>query len=97
MDDIRKRAYRYLLYHALLEIRSIESATTSSEVRKAAVIANWLHNLAIHSAHEFVGFDEENFWRQYDTLNERNPDLRLPEFKWVFENVLAGKIGLHGQ
>jgi hypothetical protein len=88
------RAYRYLLYQAMLEIRCIGQSPI--EMRRAGAVANWLHNLSLYSAHDFEGFNEQWFWQEYETLNERNPDYRLSSFKEVFERVLAGKTGPHG-
>lgn len=88
------RAYRYLLYQATLEIRSI--GESPAELRRAAAIAYWLHNLALYSAHDFDGFQEESFWHDYEMLNEKNPDYHLSNFKDVFERVLSENIGPHG-
>lgn len=107
MDEMRKRAYRYLLYRAMLEIRPVASMRlgilrrmnpvlwhrSATQIRRAGVIADWLHNLASHSAHDFEGFREEWFWREYDGLNKAHPEYHLPEFKRVFENALAGHTG----
>ena len=72
MNDRRKKAYRYLLYHAMLDIRSIGWIeftglrilnpffwqTTFQRMRRAGFIADWLHNLALFAALDFRDFDE---------------------------------------
>lgn len=93
MDNNRMRAYRYLLYHAIIEFRCL--GQTPAEMRRVEAIAYWLHNLALYSAHDFDGFQEESFWHYYEMLNEKNPDYHLSNFKKVFETVLAGNIGSH--
>lgn len=37
----------------------------------AGSLADWLHNLARYSSTNFKHFDEEHFWREYDSMNER--------------------------
>jgi hypothetical protein len=88
MDEHRKSAYRHLLYWALLEIRGIEWITYRPlrllnpiklrrelrRVSRAGALADWLHNLAQLSIEEFRGFDEERFWRDYDSMAKRHGD-----------------------
>lgn len=75
MEHRRKQAYRYLLYRAMLDIRPIcwmplgsfnpfRWKETAGRVRRAGVIADWLHNLALFSALDFERFDEDWFWRE---------------------------------
>ena len=103
----RKMAYRYLLYHAMLDIRPIawmpfgfirilnpfnwkNWKACSQRVRRAGVVADWLHNLALFSALDFERFDEERFWQDYRHFDERHPDFRLYAYKDVFERELSG-------
>lgn len=71
MQEQRKYAYRYLLYRAMLDIRTIQWLGWRSwrvwippfrrrEVRRiqyAGAVADWLHNLAFFSARDFQGFE----------------------------------------
>jgi hypothetical protein len=101
MDERRKAAYRKLLYRAMLDIRPIAWMSFSDplswrrqlgQVRAAGEIADWLHNLASFSAWEFENFSEEWFWREFDQLNERRPEMRsmLSRYKHDFDAHLAG-------
>ena len=62
------------------------------QIRAAGEIANWLHNLASYSAWEFENFSEEWFWREFDQLLERRPEMRftLSLYKHDFDGHLAG-------
>jgi len=63
-------------------------------VRRAGAIADWLHNLAIFSATDYDGFDEDWFWRDLESLNERFPEYELSSYKGIFEQRLAESAGL---
>jgi hypothetical protein len=107
MDEMRKRAYRYLLYRAMLEIRPVAWMAFSFarilnpylwrqsniRIRRAGTIADWMHNLAFFSAHDFEGFNEGRFWNEYEGLEKRYPEYHVSDFKRVFEHVLAGGTG----
>ena len=79
MDEARKKAYRLLLYHAMLDIGPIQWLPRSwnpfrwrRQLRlhqRAGEIADWLHNLAQFSALDFEGFDEDWFWREFRQFN----------------------------
>ena len=85
MDEPRKRAYRSLLYWAMLEIQPIEWGSPrwiqrvnpfhwierSSHLKSAGAVADWLHNLANYSACEFEGFDEDWFWKEHAEMQDR--------------------------
>lgn len=104
MDEKRKKAYRYLLYHAMLDIRPIawmpsglirllnpfRWRETVSRIRRAGVVADWLHNLALFSVVDFERFDEEWFWRELRNFENRHPDFSLSSYKDVFERELSG-------
>jgi hypothetical protein len=99
MDEVRKRAYRLLLYHAMLDIRPIawmplgwirtlnpfKWHTTANDIRRAGEIADWLHNLASYSAHDFKDFNEEWFWRELDHFHQRHPEFKLDRYRKVFD------------
>lgn len=100
MDENKKRAYRFILYWATLYIRTGQNDSFLNVInpiywlrlkrylQRTGVIANWLHNLAYYSSFDFEGFDEELFWRDYESFNKRFPKLYLEEFKNVYEQKL---------
>jgi hypothetical protein len=79
MDEIKKQAYRNLLYHVLLDIRSICWNTSSAfeSRKKIELLADWVHNLAAFSAKDFEGFDEEKFW------NRHHPELDVKNYVYA--------------
>ena len=99
MDEQRKHAYRYLLYRAMLDIRPIQWLgwrgwrawspihwrREARRVQWAGAIAEWLHNLALYSAHNFQGFNEEWFWRDFETARSRFPEFGLEIYREQFE------------
>jgi hypothetical protein len=107
MDDRRKRAYRHLLYWALLEIRLIAWIRLNvwrllnpfrwresiGFVRRAGIIADWLHNLAAFSVDDFEGFNEDWFWKELKGIEKRHPEYQLSAFRNVFEGALERQLG----
>src|SRR4051812_41985930 len=103
MDVTRRRAYRYLLYAAMLDIRPIEwfwfrglrrmmplvMGRERRAVQRSGALANWLHNLAEFSALEVERFDEGNFWRQHEALCRRYPSMHLEAYRTVFDGWLS--------
>ncbi len=98
MDDVRKNAYRFLLYEALVEIRMVGwrghsplSALNPFALRRSVLhmrdVADWVHNLARFAADDFHQFDEAYFWREYDVLVSRGG--RLSDYRQVFERELV--------
>ena len=83
LSDVEKRAFRYLLYCAMLDIRILcQSRGRVSwnpfawrrqylQSRMAGALADWLHNLALHATGDFERFDKDLFWREYDGLTRR--------------------------
>jgi hypothetical protein len=98
MDETRKRAYRRLLYYAMLDARAAcmcfrqpdSPCDSVVEVRRVGMLANWLHNLASFSARDFEGFDESWFWRDFQQYSAQHPEYRLDGYKELFERD-AGK------
>jgi hypothetical protein len=87
MDSAKKYAYRYLFYEGTLCIRPIAHVGAAwwerwnvvywlrqrKQIRGAGQVANWLHNLALFSAIDFDGFDEDAFWSELEWL--RSADI----------------------
>ena len=86
MDNVRKNAYRFLLYSAMLDIRQIARmrlrwwnsiSVAGGGVRRtrlAGHIADCIHNLALFAAYDFERFDEDWFWRELEGLQKRYPE-----------------------
>ncbi len=102
MDEPRKHAYRYVIYWAMVEIRSIQwfphrwhdilnpiaLKGHCRRVRRSGVIADWMHNLALFSVLDFEHFDEERFWREGRALSQRTPDFDFEHYLAIFEQAL---------
>jgi hypothetical protein len=99
LDEQRKKAYRWLLYQATLDIRPLSWMNSrwrdyinptrwtgfARQARIAGSLANWLHNLAMFSALEFDRFDEDFFWKDYERLLNENPQAGLERYRAEFE------------
>src|SRR5687767_8111029 len=57
----------------------------SRRVRWAGAIANWLHNLALYSSHDFLGFNEEWFWRDFESVRLQFPEFGMDRYREMFE------------
>jgi hypothetical protein len=83
LSDQEKAAYRYLIYQALIDIRNLCQSRGSEtwnplewrrqyqRSRMAGALADWLHNLAACSSHDFRGFNSEWFWEEYSHVCRR--------------------------
>jgi hypothetical protein len=77
LTEVEKNAYRKLLYWAMLDIRVLSQPSLRVgwnpltwrkfhlRANAAGAIADWLHNLALHSALEFQRFEPDRFWKDY--------------------------------
>jgi hypothetical protein len=98
MEPHRKRAYRYLLYQFLIDIRTTPTADNTAHLTEqqcrnhlnyAGGVAYLLHNFALAAADEFIGFDEEAFWQMVENFSQKFPKMSILHFKKVFEMALA--------
>lgn len=99
MNEGRKRAYRHLLYWAMLDIRTLcqwagKETYDPRKVwkqyqrsRRAGALANLLHNAASSSQTHFQNFDENRFWENYERFIVRFPNHRT-DYKQLFEDEL---------
>lgn len=99
MDEKEKRAYRHLLYRAMLDIRLLEYShfpvlwnlrrvfRQHHRSQQAGALANWLHNLAFYSQIDFRGFEEDSFWKAYERYRHRFP-VGGTDYKQAFEDEL---------
>lgn len=110
MDGQRKIAYRSMLYWAMLDIRQVQWLgdrgwrawspihwrRKARMVQRAGAIADWLHNLAMYSAHDFQGFDEEWFWREFESEWSRYAEFGLEHYRQRFEQCSREQVpGCH--
>ncbi|MCR5888663.1 hypothetical protein LRS06_12980 [Hymenobacter sp. J193] len=96
MDEIRKAAYRHILYQFLLDVRTepvplMDDERAIIKGKYAGPVAYQLHNLALASVNDFVDFDESHFWASINGFNQRNPDTTILHFRVVFERFLRSK------
>ena len=92
MDAKRKVAYRKILYNFLIQIKNPDVPSDASAItigRYAAPVAYALHNFALASANDFVGFDEAAFWKMLAAWDARLPELGFGNFQKMFEWDLA--------
>jgi hypothetical protein len=100
MDERRKQAYRSLLYWATLDIRPlywlalrslspVHWRRQLSRIRRAGALADWMHNLAMFSAQDFAGFDEERFWQDLLWYEQRHPEWGLTQYRHRFDQWLT--------
>ncbi len=82
MSPEATKAYRYVIYFAMLDIRGLSWFAWSwkdkidpffwirqiARIRAKGALADWIHNLAHYSALEFDRFDERRFWDEYTYL-----------------------------
>jgi hypothetical protein len=94
MDAAQKYAYRYLIYNGMLRIRPIAGVgerwwqrwnlfywlRERKRIRSAGEVADWLHNLALFSAIDFSGFDEDIFWSDLERLGTLFPNEGMNSF-----------------
>jgi hypothetical protein len=92
MDAKLKVAYRKILYNFLIQIKSPDVPSETSAVttgRYAAPVAYALHNFALASANDFIGFDEVAFWKMLAAWDACFPELGFSSFKKQFDWDLA--------
>jgi hypothetical protein len=101
LTEHQKDAYRYLLYWAMLDIRNkcqprlkesynpLTWRQRYRESRVAGAVADWLHNLALYSAGDFNGFDEERFWREFKGMSKRLTTVDFTHYRTTFERRLS--------
>lgn len=91
MTEERKQLYRDLLGWAMVDMR-MHSANATTMIsswlgrrrshREVAqftyAMSNWLHNTALYSAIDFVGFKEELFWKDHQRFRSK-----FPADKWA--------------
>lgn len=96
MKEARKKAYRQLLYMAMLDLRPYEGANSAEgadlladNLRSIGGLAYWLHNLALSSSDDFVTFDEDGFWAQMKHFDSKYPQLDLKRYRELFDKEIG--------
>jgi len=104
MSDEQEKAYRHLLYVAMLQIRNrCQSRDNFSrnplrwfrqyrDSRVAGAVADWLHNLAQFATHSPLSIDEDTFWKEHTGLCKRFPGEGLEQYREVFDKYLRGEV-----
>jgi hypothetical protein len=104
MSDEREKAYRHLLYVAMLQIRyrcqsrgrfsrnPLRWLRQYRNSRVAGAVADWLHNLAQFAARHPLSMDEERFWKEHGGLCRRFPGEGLEQYREVFDKFLVGEV-----
>lgn len=102
MSPERRRAYAWIMYRALLDIRLSAWATLPprpwspswwrraiTSLRDVERISDALHNLPEFMSREFAGFDEDLFWCAFvDVADEREQGSPLRGYREEFEAFL---------
>jgi hypothetical protein len=70
-------------------IEAIVLDKVGSSARRAGVIADLMHNLALFSALDFAQFEEERFWKDISLLEKRHPKMNFEQYKVDFEMRLS--------
>ncbi len=103
MEKVRAKAYRYIIYYGLLDIRGLTWYAwdkrqkwspwflflSIDKIRARGAIAECLHNLGQFSANDFVGFDESWFWKEYDQMKARYGKHWPNDYREIFESRLT--------
>ncbi|MFA6173420.1 MAG: hypothetical protein WC701_07000 [Kiritimatiellales bacterium] len=102
MDENSKRAYRHLIYQALVDIRNFAPQPIywnpyswwrgANDRIRIADFADAMHNLAQHSWLNFERFEESRFWEDYDRYCRKYPnDLIRTKYRQLFDDLLKSK------
>ncbi len=103
MEKARAKAYRYIIYSGLLDIRGLTWYAWDKKekwnpfflfcavykIRAKGAIAEWLHNLGQFSANDFVRFDEDWFWKEYDQMKIKYRKYWHADYHKIFESQLS--------
>ena len=102
IDEIRKRAYRHLIYLAVVDVRNFalqpilwKPWTWWRGAKDRVLVADFadaMHNLAQHSWLDFERFDEDSFWSDYSRYCQRHPeDVARTRYRKVFDDLLKSE------
>ncbi|WP_028532039.1 hypothetical protein [Paenibacillus sp. UNC217MF] len=100
MDELRIKAYKTLVYQALIDIRVLASQqaflteipdkTNNTEINKHVFhIANTFHNLALQLTENPPDINEKEIWRRIDFLINNFP--KSTDYNKLFEYTLRDK------
>lgn len=101
MDPQRQKAYRHLLYTALVHMRAGDREVvwwnpaswqrTTSDLRQLKDLADYFHNLALFSVWDFDQFDEEQFWQDMTHFGKTHGPELVDRFRRIFDEYVAGR------
>lgn len=99
MDKHKQYAYRFILYWAMIDIRSIRFGPCGIDWlsllfwlryirsnQELGELAEWLHNMAEFSLRDFIGFDEHRFWEEFERFRVAYPNRSY--YRSLFDNAL---------
>jgi hypothetical protein len=109
MDELRKSAYRYLLYRAMLDLRGIRWLFDKpgsllrvdkwqyyrDTIKELGELADWLHNLALFAANDFERFEEDRFWKENEYFVNSSSNHTIYRYRSIFEEHLAELVKKH--
>ncbi|MEW9700763.1 hypothetical protein [Paenibacillus sp. SI8] len=70
MNELKKQAYKMLIYLAFLDIKNSGSFNQENSYRNVR-IAHAFHNLAESLVVDLKDFNEENFWNTIESLEKQ--------------------------
>lgn len=96
MDDVQLKAYKTLLYQALLDIRTLSGnlawsgkahpETVVQTSKEIFFIANVFHNLANSVINNLLDYNETDFWNQLDQLSNIYPNTT--NYKKLYQQMI---------
>lgn len=85
MNEIKKQAYRTLIYLAFLDIKNSGSFNEENFYRNFR-IANAFHNLAESMIDDLKSFDEAEFWNTIESLEKQ---FNLNHYRKTFRDNIC--------
>jgi len=104
LTEYEKKAYRHLLYWAMVDIRircpawgreslnPLEWRRQYRQSRIAGAVADCLHNLGFFAYQDFRNFNADMFWQDYERLSRRFADTNsyhMPNYRHHYDDQLA--------
>lgn len=84
MNELKKKAYRTLIYQAFLDIK-ISGNFSEDNFNMNFRIAHAFHNLAEYSINDFEEFDEGSFWSRMALLEDQ---FELQHYRKIFDDMM---------
>ncbi|MGO4180296.1 hypothetical protein AB4Z17_03865 [Paenibacillus sp. TAF43_2] len=84
MNESKKKAYEKLIYQAFLDIKN-SGEFNEENFYRSFHIAHVFHNLADFIVMDYDGFDENEFWRRVDVIEDQ---FNTSPYKKIFNENL---------